>query len=81
MSNGALHKEPRDEVHLCLLKGWNPLNLMHDFLFSVEGFAGLVVGMIALGIIVGALAFVFYSYMRARASGEGMAVRFMKNDS
>lgn len=49
--------------------------------YTSKGFAGLVVGMLALGLILGALAFVLYSYMRSRSSGEGMAVRFMKNES
>ncbi|GIY02625.1 uncharacterized protein CEXT_647971 [Caerostris extrusa] len=48
--------------------------------YTKKGFTGLVVGMLALGLILGSMGFVIYSYFRARSSGEGMTVRFMKSD-
>ncbi|GFU24065.1 uncharacterized protein NPIL_585171 [Nephila pilipes] len=48
--------------------------------YTKKGFTGLVIGMLALGLVLGAMGFVLYSYMRSRSSGEGMTVRFMKSD-
>ncbi|GFR14318.1 uncharacterized protein TNCT_422981 [Trichonephila clavata] len=48
--------------------------------YTSKGFTGLVIGMLALGLVLGAMGFVLYSYLRSRSSGEGMTVRFMKSD-
>ncbi|KAG8196813.1 hypothetical protein JTE90_027529 [Oedothorax gibbosus] len=48
--------------------------------YTAKGFTGLVIGMLALGLVLGAMGFVGYSYFRSKSSGEGMTVRFMKSD-
>ncbi|CAL1262177.1 unnamed protein product [Larinioides sclopetarius] len=49
--------------------------------YTKKGFTGLVIGMLALGLILGAMGFVLFSYIKSkRYGGEGMTVRFMKSD-
>jgi len=49
--------------------------------YTKSGFTWLVVGMLILGLTLGAVGFVAYSYYRSKSSGEGMTVRFMKQDN
>lgn len=48
--------------------------------YTSKGFTGLVIGMLALGLVLGAMGFVAFSYFKSKSSGEGMTVRFMKSD-
>ncbi|KFM61752.1 hypothetical protein X975_08079, partial [Stegodyphus mimosarum] len=49
--------------------------------YTKSGFAGLVVGMLALGLLVGIVAFLLYSYYRSRSAGDGLSVRFTKQEN
>ncbi|XP_054716522.1 uncharacterized protein LOC129225977 [Uloborus diversus] len=49
--------------------------------YTKKGFTGMVVGMLFLGLFLGGLGFVGYSYFRSRHTDSGMTVRFMKQET
>ncbi|GBN74133.1 hypothetical protein AVEN_51068-1 [Araneus ventricosus] len=82
-SSDKCHHYEKKEIVDDWAKTSNKLKIIvsNDKGYTKKGFTGLVIGMLAFGLILGAIGFVLFSYIKSkRYGGEGMTVRFMKSD-